>query len=51
MLIAIIILSVLLAFMTLLAYACCVVASEADRRADEMYRKWKARADYERDMR
>lgn len=35
------ILMVLCALLMVLCYSLCVIASEADRRADRMYRKWK----------
>ena len=36
---------VALVLMTLAAYACCVIAGDADRRAERMYRAWKERKD------
>ena len=39
--IVIYILMVLCALLVVLCYSLCVIASEADRRADRMYRKWK----------
>ena len=45
--IVIYILMVLCALLMLVCYALCVIASEADRRADRMYRKWKEQLEYD----
>lgn len=39
--IVIYILMILCVLLVILCYALCVIASEADERADRMYRKWK----------
>ena len=43
--IVIYILMVLCALLVILCYSLCVIASEADRRADRMYRKWREEHD------
>ena len=43
--IAIYVLIGLCCLLVVAAYACCVIASGADERAEEMYRKWKESKD------
>ena len=38
---------VLLCILTFICYALLVVASDADRRAERMYRKWKEQLEYD----
>ena len=45
--IVIYILMVLCALLMLVCYALCVIASEADERAERMYRKWKEQLEYD----
>ena len=45
--IVIYILMALCALLMLVCYALCVIASEADERAERMYRKWKEQLEYD----
>ena len=45
--IAIYVLILLCAVMMLICYALCVMAHEADERAERMYRKWKEQLEYD----
>ena len=42
------VLAIVIAFLLVICYALLVVASDADERADEMYRAWKESKDEDR---